>query len=174
MVGRGGDNGVGRDLHMQSTTALDFKDKYWEPMRFNSRHKAVCVLKANGYTNAEIGEHLGYSEARVSVILCDKRAVEFLISAEKNFSANMSDVGEKILLLAQSALDQTEDIMLNGDKDSTRLTAALGILDRAGFSKVNKTIALEARITGEAARALMGVEIEEIPDADYSLAKANI
>lgn len=163
---------------MQSTTALDFPEKYWEPNQFNSRHKAVCVLKANGYTNAEIGEHMGYSEARVSVILCDKRAKDVLLNAERHFASNMSDVGEKIKALAMEALEETAEIMRGGFeglevKAPTRLTAALGILDRAGYSKVNKTIALEARITGEAARALMGVEIEEIPTADYSLVRSD-
>jgi len=149
--------------------ALDIRDKPWQAKRFNSRHKAVCVLKANGYTNKEICEHLGYDESRVSVILNDPRAAEVLADAERRFASNMSEIGEKIKLLAASALEETEDIMLNGQKENVRLTAALGILDRAGYGKVTKSIALEARITESAARALMGVEIEEIPEADYSI-----
>lgn len=155
------------------SAALDIRDKYWQPKRFNSRHKAACVLRANGFTVTEIAEHMGYSIARTSVILNDPRAEVVLEDAEKHFAANLSDVGAKIKALASEALEETADIMRGGlegsVKPATRLTAALGILDRAGYSKVNKTIALEARITGEAARALMGVEIEEIPTADYSL-----
>ncbi len=152
---------------------LDFREKYWEPKRFNSRHKACCVLRANGFTVTEIAEHMGYTIARVSIILNDDRAEEVLLDAEKHFASNLSDVGIKIKALAMEALEETAEIMRGGFdgievKPPTRLTAALGILDRAGYSKVNKSIALVAEIPVETARLLIGVEEEEIEEADYS------
>lgn len=146
----------------------------YQPKRFNSRHRAVCILLAQGFANNEIAEITGYSESRVSTIKNDPRATAVIREAEKEFMNSLGDVASKIEALAHEAVDVAAQVMRDAKDESVALRSAFGLLDRGGYGKVQKNINMNADLSGEAMRALLREEKEaeaqdDAIDVSYSI-----
>lgn len=99
-------------------------------------------MKASGLRNDEIAANLGYEPAYVSRILADPRAEAKVQEFRERVAESMVDVGLKIKALAGEALDTAAFWMRQRDRRlaATSVKSAFGILDRAGYTKVEKRL----------------------------------
>jgi hypothetical protein len=123
-----------------------FATDAWTP-----RHDMIALLYASGMRVSEIAEQLGYHPNRVSLILSDPRAAERIAHYRERVVESMADVGLKLKALALEALDTAAYWMRSRDPKLAPVSArsAFGILDRAGFSKVEKHLVASVDIPPE-------------------------
>lgn len=152
---------------------VEFQEKPWQPARFKERHRLVCKLQAVGLKNNEIADITGYTESRVSIILNDPRAPAIINEMAGIVAGNLDDVALKLKLLANEALDTVTDLMRDGEKEEIRQRSAFSILDRAGYSKIEKKLQITAAISNEAAELLVQAASDgNVIDADYTITKS--
>lgn len=152
-----------------------FKD--YHPDTFTHRHRLVVLLKATGLTNKQIAQELGYTENRVSVIVNDPRAPAVMESHAQEVADSLEDVRLRLKLYAQEALTEVVDEMRYCEDARVRQRAAFGILDRAGYSKIEKKFVASAQVDAEAgseiAEALRESSMsDEALEADYTIEPA--
>lgn len=130
-------------------------------------------MEAAGFSSSEIAEILGMTAARVSVILNDPRADMDRKEFASGVIERMQDVQLKIALHADEALDEILDEMRNVEDPRVRQKAAFGILDRAGYTPVQKSIQAKAELPTEMLHRMSGVlsEMQAI-DAEYQIVEA--
>lgn len=93
-----------------------------------------------GLKNKEIAEQLGWSASKVSVTLSDPRADVDRAEFAGKVADRLTDTHLKLRLLTHEAVDAAADVMRNGEKDADILRASFGLLDRAGYTPIQKTI----------------------------------
>lgn len=130
----------------------DFKD--WEPEVFGQRHKLAVLMHASGMRNKEVAEALGYTQSRVSVILNDPRARAVLETHAQELADSLQDVRLRLKYYANEALDEIIDEVRHAEDARVRQRAAFGILDRAGYSKIEKKFVASAQVDADAARVM--------------------
>jgi predicted transcriptional regulator len=112
--------------------------KYWEPDTYDHQHMLICRLSIS-MSNKAIASALGITETWVSVILNDPRAAPIRDLALRDVADNISDVQGIIAAAAPEAarlvIQQIRNPM---EKSEIRQRAAFGLLDRAGYSKVER------------------------------------
>lgn len=156
----------------QSEHPGDYKD--YHPDVFSHRHKLAVLLKATGLTNKEIAEALNYTEARVSVILNDPRAPAVMHEHAKEVADSLEDVRQRLKFYASEALTEVVEEMRYCDDPRVRQRAAFGILDRAGYSKIEKRFVATTQVdkegTKEIADALReSAEADDAIEVEYSI-----
>lgn len=109
---------------------------------WSDRHDLAAILKATGSTNQEIAEKLDYEQAYVSRLLKDPRAVEKMKEVASRVADAAEDVAVRLKLLANEALDTAVYWMQKRESElaAVSVRSAFGILDRAGYSKVDKKL----------------------------------
>lgn len=155
------------DLPEQGIRKSDFPAEFkeWEPEVFSQRHKLAVLMQAAGLKNWEIAEELGFSESRVSVILNDPRARAVLEQYSREVVDSLTDVRLRLKYYANEALTEVVEEMRHSDDPRVRQRAAFGILDRAGYSKIEKRFVATAQVDPDAAR-LMADALHESRDGD--------
>lgn len=140
------------------------------PRRFRGRHHMIVALHMAGLGNREIAQNLGITKERVSQILNDPRAIYLVKRFGEKFADLQVDVGKKIQDACHEAFDEVQDQMRNSTDERARRQCAFGILDRGGYSKIEKRIVARATIPPESARLMMDAvrESREIK-ASYSI-----
>ena len=111
-----------------------------------AKHFKMIELHENGKMNREIGEELGMTEARVSVVLRSPNVKAELERRKKQFKGRHEAALEAKILSAESILGQGENaaatklvqLVTGGIKQETQLKAAEAILDRTGHGRVTK------------------------------------
>lgn len=102
------------------------------------RHKEIARRLVLGQTQTEICRDLNMSTSRMSII-CNSPLFKILVSKlEEERNQDTVDVGKQLREIAPNALEIVERTMYNGATESLKLKAAESILDRAGFSTINK------------------------------------
>lgn len=146
------------------------RSKNYQPMKWNASHRRVVALEAAGYRPGEIAEITGLTPSRVSIILNDPRADLDRKSFAKKVVDRVQDVQLQISLHAEEALEEIVDEMRSSPNEKIRQTAALSILDRAGYTPIRKELKVEATVPQELVGAMQEVltEIEAI-EADYTV-----
>lgn len=117
------------------------------PKKIRPRHKIAVAMQAAGFMNKEIAERLGYTEARISVILGSKHPILQAVRKEiaDRIALETGDIALKFHLESAKSIDTI--IEIRDDKEapkSVRLQSALAILDRAGYTPVKKQLNLTA------------------------------
>jgi DNA-binding MarR family transcriptional regulator len=120
-------------------------EKYWEPEIWTSRHELVCDLHIAGYNNNLIAEKLKYSPARVSVILSDRRAEEYVRRIRSLIDSGVSaHILTRIQALAEPAIRAIEDDIkiasegITHQERALRQKASFGVLGVLGYGPVSK------------------------------------
>lgn len=116
------------------------KQKSWQADKWTARHRKVVALEMSGLKSQEIAQIMGYSEAKVSIILNDDRADIDRRELAGKIADRVQDTHLRLQLLANEALDEIVDEMRSSADENVRQRAAFSILDRGGYSKINKTI----------------------------------
>ena len=112
--------------------------EYWEPDHWGPRHELAARMHGAGLRNYDIAAALGVSEGWVSVTICDRRAKAIVRDAADKIADNIEDLHTQLKHHATEALREIVDQMRSAPKTETRQRAALAILDRAGYTPVQR------------------------------------
>jgi len=156
---------VGRDLLPTFS-----KEKSYQPIKWTGQHRRIVSLEAAGFRPKEIAEILNISIAHVSVILNDARADEDRKVFAAGLVERVQDVTLKIALHADEALEEIIDEMRNVEDPRVRQRAAFGILDRAGYGPIQKSMQSPTSVPPELLHSMQGVlnEMKGI-EAEYTI-----
>lgn len=109
----------------------------WEPKRLNSRHREIMRRILEGANEVTIAEEMGMSRVAVSLVITSQLFREELLKLE----AKRDDgVIQRAETLSGEALDVLKTQMRSARSESVRNRAANDILDRAGYSKIEKKL----------------------------------
>ena len=134
----------------------------YTPKRVRPRHRIAVMLHESGWRPKDIAKALGYTDARISVILNSLNS--HLQECRSNFAVevadNIKDVHSRLKLYANEMLDRlVAHGRQNNDPALSRL-AARDILHMAGFTPVKKVFALDARVPFEELKKVVGAIAE--------------
>jgi predicted transcriptional regulator len=134
----------------------------YSPGRVRPRHRIAVMLHESGWKSGDIAKCLGYTEARVSVILnshnpgLQRLRVEFA----SQVADQVQDVHSRLKLYANEMLTRLVTHARQIERPELSRLAARDILHMAGFSPVKKVFAIEARLPVEDLKKLVS-NIEE-------------
>lgn len=115
----------------------------------------VVMLAAAGWTNRQIAQSMGYTDARVSVILQSQHPELLAVRREaaQKVMDNTTDLMLRFRAEAPASLDLLVEVRDNKLPEpaapALRRLAARDILDRAGYSPIRKQINLDMQMPGE-------------------------
>lgn len=137
-------------LQMEKSSKTPSRQLY-TPARVRPRHRIAVMLHESGIRPKEIAQMLGYTEARVSVILNSHNV--HLQAIREKFATQVADNCQDVITRLKLHAHEMVDIMLkharNVDKGDLSRLAAKDILDRAGFAPVKKMFSLEGKLPEE-------------------------
>lgn len=139
------------------------EDVWWEggPDKWSARHVLVCRMHAAGLKNVDIAEALNVSEQIVSITLNDPRAATFIKQAVEAMAQNIVDLNTQLKAYSREALEEIVEQMRNSHSDRVRQVAAFGILDRAGYTPVQRhTVQAAPELPKELAERVAETHIE--------------
>lgn len=149
------------------------REKASVPVKWTPRHDIVISLHLAGLKNWEIAGQVGFSEAKVSAIINDPRAAIVKDRIGSQAFEQSVEVQDRIFGYAHEALDEVVEEMRMSTDEKVRQKAAFSILDRAGYSKIERRADLIAPVSEDLARRMIK-SIEEINATrdrfDYSTA----
>lgn len=103
------------------------------------RHTEIARRLVLGQTQSEIARDLNMTPARLSVI-CASPIFKIEYNRLKELrDAGTVDISRELQEIAPGALEVIERTMYKGKTENIQFRAAESIMDRAGYSKINKT-----------------------------------
>lgn len=149
------------------------REKESVPVKWTPRHDIVVALYLGGLKNWEIAAQVGFSEGKVSAILNDPRAAIVKDRLGSQAFEQSVEVQDRIFGYAHEALDEVVEQMRMSNDERVRQKAAFSILDRAGYSKIERRAAATAPVSDDVARRMLKA-LDEIKGSaekyDYSTA----
>lgn len=109
----------------------------WEPKYLNARHREIMRRLLEGANYKMIAEEMGIHVQTVMLVSTSKLFVSELAKMELEADFNVIKRAEA---LSHEALDTLKNIMRFGKSEQVRAHSADSILDRAGYSKVEKKL----------------------------------
>lgn len=144
--------------------------KSYQPEKWTARHRMIAKLSAVGFKNNEIAKMMDMTPGRVSVILSDQRAAIDIEEAVTAVSDNIIDLHDRMKAYAYEALDEIIWEVRECTDVKVRQRAAFGILDRAGYTPVQKHMEVAPELPADVAtrveKAIAEVEDETV-EAEY-------
>lgn len=123
----------------------------YTPIRVRPRHRIAVMLHESGLRPKEIAKMLGYTEARLSVILNSHN--NELQTIRTGFATQVAENCQDVMTRLKLHAHEMVDIMLHHARDRTKgelsRLAAKDILDRAGFSPIKKQFTIEGKLPAE-------------------------
>lgn len=141
--------------------------KDYEPEKWTLNHRFMVLLSIAGKKNKEIAEICKMDESRVSVILGDQRAHLDVVQFGSRVADQLIDVHSKLKHYAAEGLEKVMDELRDPlTKSETVVKIGFGLLDRAGYSAVQKQVKVEAQIPAEMASRMEEVA-EELKEYEF-------
>ena len=109
----------------------------WEPKQLNPRHREIMRRLLEGASYRIIAEEMGIHVQTVMLVATSKLFISELSKMESEADFNVIKRAES---LSHEALDTLKNIMRFGKSELARKSSADSILDRAGYSKVEKKL----------------------------------
>jgi len=109
----------------------------WEPKQLNPRHREIMRRLLEGANYKTISEEMGIHVQTVMLVATSKLFLSELAKMEADADFNVIKRAEA---LSHEALDTLKNIMRFGKSELARKSSADSILDRAGYSKVEKEL----------------------------------
>lgn len=136
--------------------------------------RLAVMMEIDGFHAGEIAERLGVSEDEVQGFLESETAGDIAEEVEKSVieqvAARGSQVQMKIRSHADEALSTLLDLMRFSENENTVQKAALAILDRGGYTPVNRQINLGVQIPKDVADRMESVlRDKQVVDAEYEV-----
>ncbi len=107
----------------------------WSP-----RANIICLLAASGMKNVEIAEVLRISPQSVSNTINDPRAKDVIIQAQQHASENVLDLNQRLKETAAEAYEAVVEVMRNSEDERLRAKVGFGLLDRAGYTPIQRHV----------------------------------
>lgn len=147
---------MSRDLH-----PILHPEKAYQPEKWTSLHRYIVLLEIAGKKPGEIAQIMDMSNGRISVILGDRRAELDRIDIGSSIAGRMTDIHTKLELYAHESLEVIVEEMRDfNNKAELRVKAGFGILDRAGFTPLNKEFIPQTELPLEIAERMETVSLE--------------
>lgn len=131
-------NITGRIVSMPKKLSISEKKHPLVAETWSHRHDLVVMLQCNGMTNNEISIELGFDESYISRIVNDPRGIKRLEEFRTKLIAGIEDAGQKLQALAVESAERAGELMRQDGDLGVAARSAFGILDRAGYSTVEK------------------------------------
>lgn len=113
--------------------------KSYQPENWAPRHAEVARLYGAGFTPQQIHALTGYHTNTISQIVNDERALPFIREGMQIKLDKATDLNQRFREAADQAFEEIQWQMMNPlEKPIIRQRAAFGILDRAGYTPINK------------------------------------
>jgi hypothetical protein len=144
-------------------------EKSYQPDKWTARHRLICQLSTM-YKNREIAQMLNVSEGHVSVVLSDPRAHVDVQAAVVSISGNIVDLHDRIKAHAVEALDDVVYTLRNSKDEKLRTKIGFGLLDRAGYTPVQKHMSVAPELPADMADRIEAVTSEldnTVVEAEY-------
>ena len=109
----------------------------WEPKQLNPRHREIMRRLLQGASYRIIAEEMGIHVQTIMLVATSKLFVSELSKLEAEADFSVIKTAESLSL---EALDTLKNIMRFGKSELARKSSADSILDRAGYSKVEKKL----------------------------------
>ena len=109
----------------------------WEPKSLNPRHREIMRRLLEGANYRTIAEEMGLHVQTIMLVATSKLFISELSKMEAEADFNVIKRAET---LSHEALDTLKNIMRFGKSELARKSSADSILDRAGYSKVEKKL----------------------------------
>lgn len=109
----------------------------WEPKQLNARHREIMRRLLEGANYRIIAEEMGLHVQTIMLVATSKLFVSELSKMEAEADFNVIKRAEA---LSHEALDTLKNLMRFGKSELARKSSADSILDRAGYSKVEKKL----------------------------------
>lgn len=139
--------------------------------RLRPRHRIAIMLHESGWKNKDIAKALGYTEARISLILNSPHAG--LQELRASFASQVADVAldthSRLRLYANEMLDIMVRHARNTDKGESSRLAARDILHMAGFSPVKRELRMNANVPVEQLQKVVE-KLEEANEVAHAVA----
>ena len=120
------------ELNLANTTPVK-----WEPKQLNPRHREIMRRLLQGASYRIIAEEMGIHVQTIMLVATSKLFVSELSKLEAEADFSVIKTAESLSL---EALDTLKNIMRFGKSELARKSSADSILDRAGYSKVEKKL----------------------------------
>lgn len=142
----------------------------YTPARVRPRHRIAVMLHESGIQPKEIAKMLGYTQARVSVILNshNPHLQEIRVGFATQVADNCQDIMTRLKLYAGEMVDIMVKHARNTDKGDNSRLAARDILHMAGFSPVKKQFTVEGKLPAEDLKRAM----DKIAEANEVVAQS--
>lgn len=150
--------------------------KPWEPEEWTPRHELVVRLHLASIRNKDIPrwmEQAGvepFSESRISVIINDPRAQRLREMFARSAIDRMENVQDRLEAVSNEALTEVIDQLRNHEDAKVRQRAAFSILDRAGYSKIERRAVASFNVTDKVLDRMEQAlkETKQSHELDYS------
>lgn len=109
----------------------------WEPKQLNPRHREIMRRLLQGASYRIIAEEMGIHVQTIMLVATSKLFISELSKLEAEADFSVIKTAEALSL---EALDTLKNIMRFGKSELARKSSADSILDRAGYSKVEKKL----------------------------------
>lgn len=121
-------NGNGKDMEPHAR---------WQVTALTPRHREIMRRLLEGATYVDVAQEMGLHKQTIYLIASSKLFMEELKKMESEATFN---VVQRADALAGEALDILKILMRTANQDAIKKSAADSILDRAGYSKIEKKI----------------------------------
>lgn len=128
----------------------------YSPDRVRPRHRIAVMLQESGWQTKDIAAALGYTVARVSVILNSHHPVlqELRSGFASQVADSVLDVNSRLKMYANEMLSTLVAHARNKDKPELSARSARDILHMAGFSPVKKVFQASSNVPYEELKQL--------------------
>ena len=128
------------------------------PKKLRPRHRLAVMLHEAGWRNKDIAKSLGYTEARIAVILGSSHPG--LLEVREKFASEVADNVRDVHTRFKLYANEMVDIMVGHarqkeDKALSRL-AARDMLHMAGFTPVKRQFLISANMPAEDLQKVLG------------------
>jgi hypothetical protein len=117
---------------------------------WNEVHDAAIALHVAGKSNEEIATLLNRDVSWVDQVLSSERAVHACVELERDVvdqvASRSAEIQSRLRAHAGEALDHLVELLRLSTDEGMRFKAATAILDRAGFTAVQRSIVASAEL----------------------------
>lgn len=149
------------------------REKSYQPLKWSPMHEHICSLHVCGWKNPNIAAETGLSEQYVSIILNDPRGKITIDKLRARVADSIDDVQARLHLLANEAVDEIADELRSSGNEQLRQKAAFGILDRAGYTAIQRKVVAHTSVPESVVQGINAVLAEEREiEATYEIVEA--
>lgn len=123
---------------MDGTEPHSREFKPYEPLKFNTQHITMALMRAGGFRVGEIAQVLGTVPSRVSQILWHPYSIQIIRAMMHHQGARVIDIRTRLEEHASEILERMVELTLKEEDLDKVSKVGFGLLDRAGYGTQQK------------------------------------